>query len=105
MLSITSARQSDYDVLATTITGKFFINLCAASSGDRRLARSLNLCYRYADGLIVFNNKKLIDPVKDTCQNDVPIYTNKAVEIELKYTLKRLVDSMTKQITWMAALN
>ena len=26
-------------------------------SGHRRLARSFNLCYRYTDGLIVFNNK------------------------------------------------
>ena len=27
-------------------------------SGNRRLARSSNLCYRYTDDLIVFNNKK-----------------------------------------------
>ena len=27
-------------------------------SGHRRLARSFNLCYRYIDDLIVFNNKK-----------------------------------------------
>ena len=30
-------------------------------SGHRRLARSFNLCYRYTDDLIVFNNKKILD--------------------------------------------
>ena len=30
-------------------------------SGHRRLARSFNLCYRYIDDLIVFNNKKFLD--------------------------------------------
>ena len=34
-------------------------------SGHRRLARSVNLCYRNIDHLIVFNNKKFIDCVKD----------------------------------------
>ena len=30
-------------------------------SDHRRLARSFNLCYRYIDDLIVFNNKKILD--------------------------------------------
>ena len=34
-------------------------------SVHRRLAGSLNLCYRYRDDLIVFNNRKFIDCVKD----------------------------------------
>ena len=33
-------------------------------SGHSRLARSLNLCHRYIDDLIVFNNKNFIDHVK-----------------------------------------
>ena len=33
--------------------------------GHRKLARSFNLCYRYIDDLIVFNNKKLRDYVKE----------------------------------------
>ena len=33
-------------------------------SGQRRLASSFNLCYRYIDDLIVFNNKKFLDYVK-----------------------------------------
>ena len=31
----------------------------------RRLARSFNLCYRYMDDLIVFNNKKFLDYLKE----------------------------------------
>ena len=34
-------------------------------SGHRRLARSFNLCYRYTDDLIVFNNKKLLNYLKE----------------------------------------
>ena len=34
-------------------------------SGHRRLARSFNLCYRYMDNLIVFNNKKFLDYLKE----------------------------------------
>ena len=34
-------------------------------SGPRRLARSLNQCYRYRDDLIVFNNKKFLDYLKE----------------------------------------
>ena len=30
-------------------------------SGHRRLVRSFNLCYRYTDDFIVFNNDKLLD--------------------------------------------
>ena len=33
-------------------------------SGHRRLARSFNLCYRYINDLIVFNNKKFLDCLK-----------------------------------------
>ena len=34
-------------------------------SGHRRLARSFNLCYRYTDDFIVFNNKTFLDYVKE----------------------------------------
>ena len=33
--------------------------------GHRKLARSFNLCYRHRDDLIVFNNKKFGDYVKE----------------------------------------
>ena len=34
-------------------------------SGHKRLVRSLNFCYRYTDDLIVFNNKKLLNCLKE----------------------------------------
>ena len=34
-------------------------------SGHRRLARLFNLCYRYIDDFIVFNNKKFLDYLKE----------------------------------------
>ena len=34
-------------------------------SGHRRLARSFNLCYRYTDDFISFNNKKFLDCLKE----------------------------------------
>ena len=34
-------------------------------SGHRKFARSFNLCFRYIDDLIVFNNKKFWEYVKD----------------------------------------
>ena len=42
---------------------------CLVRSGRRKLARSFNLCYRYTDDLIVFNNKKFIE----LCQRHLPI--------------------------------
>ena len=33
-------------------------------SGHRRLTRSFNLCYRYIDDLIVFNNRECLDCLK-----------------------------------------
>ena len=34
-------------------------------NGHKKLARSLNLCYRYIDNLIAFNNKRFGDYVKE----------------------------------------
>ena len=34
-------------------------------NGHRRLARSFNLCYRYTDDLIVFNNKTFLDYLQE----------------------------------------
>ena len=34
-------------------------------SGYRRIARSFNLCYRYIDDLIVFNDKTFLDCLKE----------------------------------------
>ena len=37
-------------------------------NGHRKLARSFNLCYQYTDDLIVFNNNKFGDYIKDIYQ-------------------------------------
>ena len=37
-------------------------------SGNRRLAMSFDLCYRYTDDLVVFNNKKSLDYLKEIYQ-------------------------------------
>ena len=50
------------DLLLYSYESEFLDSL--VRSGDRRLARSFNLSYRYIDDLIVFNNKRLIDYVK-----------------------------------------
>ena len=47
-------------------------------SGHRRLARSFNLCYRHIDHLLVFDNKKFINYVKEIYPSEL--------------TLKRLID-------------
>ena len=42
-------------------------------SGRRRLARSFNLCYRYIDYLIVFNNKKFLDYLKEIYPSELTV--------------------------------
>ena len=41
--------------------------------GHRKLARSFNLCYRYTDELIVFNNKKFGDYVKESYPSQLTV--------------------------------
>ena len=49
--------------LLTSYENEFLDNMI--KSGHRRLARSFNLCYRYIDDFIVFNNKKFLDYLKE----------------------------------------
>ena len=51
------------DLFLYSCKSKFLDNMIR--SGHRKLARSFNLCYRYIDDLIVFNNKKFGDYVKE----------------------------------------
>ena len=41
--------------------------------GPRRLSRSLNLCYSYRDDLIVFNNKKFLDYLKEIYSSQLAV--------------------------------
>ena len=66
------------DLLLCSYENEFLDNMIRSS--HRRL-RSFNLCYRYIDDLIVFNNKKFLDYLKET-------YPSK----------------LTNQITWQTTL-
>ena len=51
------------DLFLYSYENKFLDNMIR--SRHRRLARSSNLCYRYINDLIVFNNKKFLDYLKE----------------------------------------
>ena len=51
------------DLFLYSFENEFFDNMIR--SGHRRLVRSFNLCYRHIDDLIVFNNKKFLDYLKE----------------------------------------
>ena len=51
------------DIFLYSYENEFLDNMIR--SGHRRLARSFNLCYRYTDDLIVFNNKKFLEYQRD----------------------------------------
>ena len=51
------------DLFLYSYENEFLDNMI--KSGHRRLARSSNLCYRYIDDLIVFNNKIFLDNLKE----------------------------------------
>ena len=51
------------DLFLYSYENEFLDNMI--KSGHRILARSFNLCYRYIDDLIVFNNKKFLDYLKE----------------------------------------
>ena len=51
------------DLFLYSYENEFLDNMI--KGGHRRLARSFNLCYRYIDDLIVFNNKKFLDYLKE----------------------------------------
>ena len=42
-------------------------------SGNRKLARSFNLCYRYIDDITVFKNRKFIDYVRDIYPSELNV--------------------------------
>ena len=63
-------------------------------SGDRKLARSFNLCLRYIDGLIVFNNKKFREHVKNIYPSQLNVERtnlpdNLASYLDLTFTVEK----------------
>ena len=59
------------DLFLYSNEGEFLDNMIR--SGHRKLARSFNLCYRYIDDLIVFNNKKFGDYVKENYPSQLTV--------------------------------
>ena len=69
-------------------------------SGHRRLARSFNLCYRYIDDLIVFNNKTFLDYLKDIYLSQLTVEkTNKSDHLADYLDLTFIIDSGRKLST------
>ena len=69
-------------------------------SGHRRLARSFNLCYRYIDDLIVFNNKKFLDYLKEISPSQLIVEkANKSDHLADYLDLTFIIDSGGKLST------
>ena len=69
-------------------------------SGHRRLAKSFNLCYRYIDDLIVFNNKKFLDYLKEIYPSQLTVEkANKSDHLADYLDLTFIIDSGGKLST------
>ena len=69
-------------------------------SGHRKLARSFNLCYRYTDDLIVFNNKKFLDYLKEIYPSQLTVEkANKSDYLADYLDLTFIIDSGGKLST------
>ena len=68
-------------------------------NGHRRLARSFNLCYRYIDDLIVFNNKKFLDYLKEIYPSQLTVEkANKSHHLADYLDLTFIIDSTVEAI-------
>ena len=69
-------------------------------SGHKRLARSFNLCYRYIDDFIVFNNKTFLDYLKEIYPPQLTVEeTNKSDHLADYLDLTFVIDSGGKLST------
>ena len=78
------------DIFLYSYEGDFPNNMI--KSGHRKLARSFNLCFRYIDDLIVFNNKKFWEYVKDIYPSQLNVEkTNQSDNLEsyLNFTIEK----------------
>ena len=68
--------------------------------GCRRLSRSFNLCYRYTDDLIVFNNNKFLDYLKEIHTSQLIVEKgNKSDHLADYLDLTFIIDSGGKLLT------
>ena len=71
-------------------------------SGHRRLTRSFNLCYRHTDDLIVFNNKKFLDYLKEIYPSQLTVEkANKSDHLADYLDLTFIIDIVSFQAGYM----
>ena len=69
-------------------------------NGHWRLARSINLCYGYTDDLIAFNNKKILDCLKEIYPSQLTVEkANKSGHLADYLDLTFIIDSRGKLST------
>ena len=86
------------DLFLYSYENQFLDNMI--KSGHRRLARSFNLCYRYIDDLIVFNNRKFLDYLKEIYPSPLPAEkANKSDHLADYLDLTFIIDSGGKLST------
>ena len=86
------------DLFLYSYENEFLDNMM--KSGHRRLARSFSLCYRYIDDLIVFNNKKFLDHLKETYPSELTVgKANKSDHLADYLDLTFIIDSGGKLST------
>ena len=87
------------DLFLYSYENKFLHNMIR--SGHRRLARLFkNVCYRYIDDFIVFNNKKLLDYCKDIYPSQLTVEkSNRSDHLEDYLDLTLIIDSGGKLLT------
>ena len=86
------------DLFLYSYENEFLDNMI--KSGHRRLARSFNLCYRYIDDLIVFNNKKFLDYLKEIYPSELTVEkANKSDHLADYLDLTVIIDSGGKLST------
>ena len=86
------------DLFLYSCENEFLDNMI--KSGHKRLARSFNLCYRYIDDLIVFNNKKFLDYLKEIYPSQLTVKkANKSDHLADYLDLTFIIDSGGKLST------
>ena len=86
------------DLFLYSYESEFFDNMIRC--GHRKLSRSFNLCYGYIDDLIVFNNKKFLDYLKEIYRSQLTVEkANKSDHLADYLDLTFFIDSLGKLST------
>ena len=86
------------DLFLHSYENEFLNNMI--KSGHIRLARSFNLCHRYIDDLIVFNNKKFLDYLKEIYPSQLTVEkANKSDHLADYLDITFIIDSGGKLST------